>query len=104
MNAVLTPKEREAWRLSLERSRPFGDDAWTRRTVSDLRLGHTIRREGRPKLERTNVEPAKQLRPGSFPDSGLTLLEANYGTNTAHANEAAIATVTGMPARGQRPE
>ena len=44
-------------RLSLERSRPFGDDAWTMKLASQLGLEHTIRREGRPKLEKTDVEP-----------------------------------------------
>ena len=56
VNAVVTPKERDAWRLSLERSRPFGDDVWTMKLASQLGLEHTIRREGRPKLEKADVE------------------------------------------------
>ena len=55
VNAVITPKEREAWRASLERSRPFGDDAWTIKTAGDLGLEHTIRAEGRPKQEQSDV-------------------------------------------------
>ena len=47
VNAVVTPKERDAWRLSLERSRPFGDDAWTMKLASQLGFEHTIR-PGRP--------------------------------------------------------
>ena len=56
VNAVLTPKARDAWRMSLERRRPFGDDTWTIKTAGELGLGHTIRREGRPKLEKGDVE------------------------------------------------
>ena len=56
VNAILTPKEREAWRLSLDRSRPFGDDAWTIQTVRALGLGHTIRREGRPTPAKGDAE------------------------------------------------
>ena len=56
VTAVVTPKERDAWRLSLERSRPFGDDAWTMKLASQLGLEHTNRREGRPKLEKSDGE------------------------------------------------
>ncbi len=56
VNAVLTPKERGAWRLSLETSRPFGGDAWTMKLVSQLGLEHTSGREGRPKRETSEVE------------------------------------------------
>ena len=42
--------------LSLGRSRLFGDAAWTMKLASQLGLEHTIRREDRPKLEKTDVE------------------------------------------------
>ena len=51
VNAVLTPKERQAWRGSLERNRPFGDDDWMHKTITALGLEHTLRTEGRPKQQ-----------------------------------------------------
>jgi putative transposase len=48
VNEPITAKERDAWRTSLERSRPFGDDQWIVRSSRQLGLEHTIRREGRP--------------------------------------------------------
>ena len=52
VNEAMTAKERAAWRASLERSRPFGDDGWMARAALKLGLEHTIRREGRPVLEK----------------------------------------------------
>jgi hypothetical protein len=36
---------------SLRRGRPFGDEKWTERTVRNLGLEYTVRREGRPTKE-----------------------------------------------------
>jgi putative transposase len=51
VNAPLTAKERQRMVQSMRRGRPFGDDAWVARTADRLGLGHTIRREGRPREE-----------------------------------------------------
>jgi len=48
VNAPLTAPELERMRVSIDRSRPYGDDTWVRRTVSQLGLEHTVRPEGRP--------------------------------------------------------
>jgi REP-associated tyrosine transposase len=48
VNAPLSAKELGWLRLSIERSRPFGEDEWVQRTASKLRLEHTVRPEGRP--------------------------------------------------------
>ena len=49
VNTPLTGKEQERMEASLERSRPFGSDAWVTQTAARLKLGHTLRPEGRPK-------------------------------------------------------
>jgi putative transposase len=49
VNAPLSSKELDRIRVSVERGRPYGGDAWVSRTVSQLHLEHTIRSEGRPK-------------------------------------------------------
>lgn len=55
VNEVATKKELDAWRISLERGRPFGDDAWQRRISGRLHLEHTLRKEGRMKqVKETN--------------------------------------------------
>ena len=46
VNAAVTEKEKSRWQLSLSRSQPFGDDAWTARTTTKLGLEHTMRGEG----------------------------------------------------------
>lgn len=46
VNAVRSRKELSRWHLSLSRSRPFDDDAWTVQTVKTLHLEHTVRGEG----------------------------------------------------------
>ncbi|QEH36421.1 Transposase IS200 like protein [Aquisphaera giovannonii] len=51
VNAPLGAREVRALKPSLERGRPFGDDAWTGRIVRRLGLGHTIRPEGRLRKE-----------------------------------------------------
>jgi putative transposase len=48
VNMPLSKKELEQVRLSVTRSRPYGDPAWTRETASALDLDHTLRSEGRP--------------------------------------------------------
>jgi putative transposase len=49
VNAPQTDAEEQAVRLSLRRDRPFGGEAWVRRTAQRLDLGHTLRPRGRPK-------------------------------------------------------
>jgi hypothetical protein len=39
---------RQAIETSEQRGRPLGGAAWTARTVAELGLVHTVRREGRP--------------------------------------------------------
>jgi putative transposase len=48
VNTPLSAKELKSLRSSIERGRPFGDDAWVRRIASLLNLEHTLRSEGRP--------------------------------------------------------
>ena len=49
VNAPLTPSEIARARVSIERSRPYGDDEWVSRTVKELGLEHTVRPQGRPR-------------------------------------------------------
>jgi putative transposase len=49
VNTPLSPRELEALRLCVARSRPFGDEAWQARTATRLGLLHTLRAEGRPR-------------------------------------------------------
>ena len=49
VNAPQTAAEEEAVRTSLHRDRPFGGEAWARRTAQRLGLDHTLRPRGRPK-------------------------------------------------------
>ena len=48
VNTALSAKELGRLRASIERGRPFGQDDWVKRTVSELKLEHTIRPRGRP--------------------------------------------------------
>ncbi len=48
VNQPLSDDELHRLRLSVQRGRPFGDDAWTRETVRRLGLESTIRPRGRP--------------------------------------------------------
>ena len=51
VSRLLSNDERDiqaAVRESVNRGRPFGDDAWARRTADRLGLAHTMRRPGRP--------------------------------------------------------
>jgi hypothetical protein len=53
--------EVERMRVSMERSRPFGDNAWVARTAGRLDLEHTIRPEGRPRKEQARGVTPKNL-------------------------------------------
>jgi putative transposase len=57
VNAPLSARELRRLRVSLERGRPFGDDAWVQRTASALGLEHTVRPEGRPPKPRNSPVP-----------------------------------------------
>jgi putative transposase len=48
VNTPLGAKELRRLRVSIERGRPYGEDAWVERTARELGLEHTIRPEGRP--------------------------------------------------------
>jgi putative transposase len=47
VNALLTTKELDRVRVSIERRRPYGEEKWVRETVRDLGLEQTVRPEGR---------------------------------------------------------
>jgi putative transposase len=49
VNEPMTEKEVERLRVSIARSRPYGDAAWQRKQAKRLGLMHTMRSEGRPK-------------------------------------------------------
>ena len=49
VNAAQTDQELAAVRASIRRSRPFGDDRWTRRTAVKLKLESSLRNPWRPK-------------------------------------------------------
>jgi hypothetical protein len=55
VNAPLTDKEQDRWNLTLDRCRPFGDDAWVGQTARRLGLEHTLRRPGRPTRKKDKV-------------------------------------------------
>jgi putative transposase len=48
VNAPQTPEEQAALKLHVDRSRPFGSEQWTARTVRLLGLEQTLRPRGRP--------------------------------------------------------
>jgi putative transposase len=54
VNTPITGKELDRLEASLKRGRPFGDETWTAKIVKQLGLGHTVRREGRPKRKDIN--------------------------------------------------
>jgi putative transposase len=58
VNEPINEKELSNLRTCLARSRPLGDTEWTDRTVRKLGLEHTIRAEGRPKMQ---ADKAKEL-------------------------------------------
>jgi putative transposase len=49
VNEPLSDRELDRLRVSIERDRPFGTDAWVAKTVTRLGLEHTVRSEGRPR-------------------------------------------------------
>jgi putative transposase len=51
LNEPLGPSQLDRLRTSARRGRPFGDDAWTRRTAQRLGLEHTLRDPGRPRKD-----------------------------------------------------
>jgi putative transposase len=50
VNEPLHEAELSAIKTSLLRGRPLGSSTWTDKTVARLHLGHTIRKEGRPRM------------------------------------------------------
>ncbi len=48
INAPITAGELARLELSEQRERPYGEESWVTRTVRQLGLEHTLRREGRP--------------------------------------------------------
>jgi putative transposase len=48
VNRPQSAAEEEALLTSIQRGRPFGSDAWQKRTATRLGLGHTFRERGRP--------------------------------------------------------
>jgi putative transposase len=52
VNEALTEIELAQVRRSVERGRPFGDDAWSNRAVKRLNLESTLRPRGRPRIPR----------------------------------------------------
>lgn len=59
LNEPLEPKEKSLLRVCVERSRPFGGEAWQMRTAGQLGLMHTIRPEGRPRKAPKPAEGAE---------------------------------------------
>lgn len=55
VNEVIDPKELARLELSEDRGRPYGDETWVLNTAAKLRLGHTLRRAGRPKKLKTTA-------------------------------------------------
>lgn len=49
VNEVITKREAQRIKTSIERSRPLGTDAWVGRIATKYGLGHTMRNEGRPR-------------------------------------------------------
>ncbi len=52
VNAELSEPELAAVRRSIQRGRPYGDDAWTKATAKRLGLGSTLRPRGRPRVRK----------------------------------------------------
>jgi putative transposase len=49
VNRPLKDAEVKRLRTSVQRGRPYGDEAWARRTAKELGLEHTFRKAGRPR-------------------------------------------------------
>jgi putative transposase len=65
VNTPQTAAEEEAVRTCLRRGRPYGDQAWVRRTAQRLGLGHTLRPRGRPKGWRKHQPERSRRDPSS---------------------------------------
>jgi putative transposase len=50
VNEALTPQELESIRTSIQRGRPFGEEAWLKSCVKRLGLESTLRPRGRPQI------------------------------------------------------
>jgi putative transposase len=57
VNEAIGPRELERLELSERRGRPFGEDRWVAKTVAKLGLEHTVRPEGRPRIEKATPKP-----------------------------------------------
>ncbi len=51
VNQPLNEKELQALRVSVQRGRPFGDQAWTKKVAGRTGLGYTLRPRGRPRKQ-----------------------------------------------------
>ncbi|MEX0654234.1 MAG: transposase [Phycisphaeraceae bacterium] len=51
VNRAESPAELEALRLSVQRGRPYGDEAWVEKVAAKLDLGSTLRPRGRPRKQ-----------------------------------------------------
>jgi putative transposase len=60
VNQPQTPAEEKSVKTSIERSRPFGADAWVKKTARRLHLQQSLRPRGRPLGWRKNPEPTKE--------------------------------------------
>jgi len=54
VNRAQTPAELEALHRSVQRGRPYGSDAWSKRTIARLGLEWTVRPRGRPRKSKTD--------------------------------------------------
>lgn len=58
VNGPISAQELEQLRVCIARSRPFGGEAWIRKTVKRLHLEHTIQPQGRPRKTERPVKSA----------------------------------------------
>jgi putative transposase len=56
VNQPLKEAQVQRLRTSVQRGRPYGDEAWARRTAKELRLEHTFRDAGRPRKAKAEGE------------------------------------------------
>jgi putative transposase len=59
VNRPFKDAEVKRLRISVQRGRPYGDEAWARRTAKELGLEHTFREAGRPKKAKAEGEAQK---------------------------------------------
>jgi putative transposase len=65
VNQPITDTELSRLRTCVSRGQPLGDDTWINRTVRQLDLQHTIRREGRPEKPKTAGGRERRRVPGA---------------------------------------